>query len=95
MDNPNIKQAIIDISKRFNMPIRKDNLEEIIVSESVFSMDGDIADIEKLVELKKKYNCILMIDEAHAFCACGEHLTGFTYNKDVDIITKPERFSAQ
>ena len=59
----------------------------IIVSESVFSMDGDIADIDKLIELKNKYNCILMIDEAHAFCACGEHLTGFTYNKDIDIIT--------
>ena len=44
----------------------------IIISESVFSMDGDIADINKLVELKNKYNCLLMIDEAHAFCAFGE-----------------------
>lgn len=59
----------------------------IIISESVFSMDGDIADIEKLVELKNKYNCLLMIDEAHAFCACGETLAGLSYNKDVDIIT--------
>ena len=59
----------------------------IIVSESVFSMDGDIADIDKLVELKNKYNCLLMIDEAHAFCACGEGLTGLSEGKDVDIIT--------
>ena len=48
----------------------------IIVSESVFSMDGDIADIDKLIELKKKYNCLLMIDEAHAFCAVGNATFG-------------------
>ena len=59
----------------------------LIVSESVFSMDGDIADIDKLVELKKKYNCLLMIDEAHAFCAAGDSLAGISYGKDVDIIT--------
>ena len=59
----------------------------IIVSESVFSMDGDIADINKLVELKKKYDCLLMIDEAHAFCACGKWLSGISQGKDVDIIT--------
>ena len=59
----------------------------LIVSESVFSMDGDIADIERLVELKNKYNCLLMIDEAHAFCAVGENLAGISHNKDVDIIT--------
>lgn len=59
----------------------------IIVSESVFSMDGDVVDLDKLIELKNKYNCLLMIDEAHAFCAYGETLAGISYNKDVDIIT--------
>ena len=59
----------------------------LIVSESVFSMDGDIADIKKLIELKNKYNCLLMIDEAHAFCVYGESLGGITNGEDVDIIT--------
>lgn len=59
----------------------------LIVSESVFSMDGDIANIDKLIELKNKYNCLLMIDEAHAFCACGNDLSGITGGKDIDLVT--------
>ncbi len=59
----------------------------IIVSESVFSMDGDVADIDKLIELKNKYDCILMIDEAHAFCCFGKNFTGVSFGKDVDIVT--------
>lgn len=76
-----------------------DNLEEllkkyrnkydkaIIVSESIFSMDGDVADIRKLVELKKKYNALLMIDEAHAFCSIDDNMSGMSEGLDVDIIT--------
>ena len=61
----------------------------LIISESVFSMDGDIADIQKLIELKKKYDCMLMIDEAHAFGVFGDNLAGVSekINKDIDIIT--------
>lgn len=59
----------------------------LIVSESIFSMDGDVADIDRLVELKKKYNCLLMIDEAHALCCYGSTLAGAFYGKDIDIIT--------
>ena len=70
------------------LKIKRDNYKRaIIVSESVFSMDGDVADIDKLIELKNKYNCILMVDEAHAFCAYGNTLAGVCYGKDVDIIT--------
>jgi len=63
---------------------RKNFNNAVIVSESVFSMDGDIADIEKLVELKKKFNCILIIDEAHAFCVFGKK--GLGVCEDLDIL---------
>ena len=69
---------------------RENYKNAIIVSESVFSMDGDIADLKKLVELKKKYNCILVVDEAHAFGVFGEQGLGvceeFGIIQDVDLI---------
>lgn len=43
-----------------------------IVTESIFSMDGDCAPLHKIVELKEKFNCILVVDEAHAFGVWGE-----------------------
>lgn len=46
----------------------------IISSEALFSMDGDFCDIKKLVELKEKYNAILVIDEAHSFGVYGSGL---------------------
>ena len=70
---------------------RKNYKNALIVSESVFSMDGDIADIKKLVELKRKYNCLLMLDEAHAFGVFGDNLFGVAQENnllnEIDIIT--------
>lgn len=69
---------------------RKNFNRVVIVSESIFSMDGDIADMKKLIELKNKYNALLYIDEAHALGAVGENGLGECERQgvidDVDII---------
>lgn len=44
----------------------------LIVSDAVFSMDGDIVNLPKLVELGKKYHLLTMIDEAHATGVIGK-----------------------
>jgi len=43
-----------------------------VATESVFSMDGDTPNLEELISLTEKYNCYLVIDEAHAVGVFGE-----------------------
>lgn len=66
---------------------RGEHKKALIVSESVFSMDGDIANIRKLAELKQKYDSLLMIDDAHAFCSIDDNCAGMSEGMDVDIVT--------
>ena len=54
-----------------------------IVSDGVFSMDGDIAPLPELVEIANKYSCTLIIDEAHATGVIGKNGKGTVeYYKD-------------
>lgn len=51
-----------------------------LVTESVFSMDGDCPNLEELVSISNKYNCHLVIDEAHALGVFGESGEGLVQN---------------
>ena len=50
--------------------------EALIISETIFSMDGDRSRLKELVGLKEKYNCKLIVDEAHATGIFGKNGTG-------------------
>ncbi len=63
---------------------------KLIVSDSVFSMEGDVADVKTMTELAKKYNASVMIDEAHGIGVFGPGGRGVCHAQgvadDVDLI---------
>lgn len=69
---------------------RKQYNKAWIITESIFSMDGDIADLKQIIEYKKKYNLSVFVDEAHAFGVRGEKGEGVCVelgiDKQVDLI---------
>lgn len=58
--------------------------ERYIVTETVFSMDGDSPDLDQLGALAKDHNCRLVIDEAHAIGVCGHEGRGLLYDHAVN-----------
>jgi len=63
---------------------------KLIVVDGVFSMEGDIAKLDKIVELAKKYNANIMVDDAHGLGVVGKNGRGtashFGVTDDVDLI---------
>lgn len=57
----------------------------LIVTESIFSVDGDRSDIDRLNGLAEKYQALLMVDEAHATGVLGLRGMGLTAGKNVDV----------
>jgi len=67
-----------------------DDRSTMIVVDGVFSMEGDLADLPRIVELKNKFNARLMVDDAHGVGVMGEHGRGtmehFGLEDEADLV---------
>jgi len=96
IDGCRLSRAEIVRYKHLDMNDLEDKLKQysnkrrkLIVSDGVFSMDGDIAPLNELIEIANKYDAILMIDDAHGEGVLGRNGRGivdhFNAHNKVDI----------
>lgn len=65
-------------------PLKQDKHSlKLIVLDGVFSMDGDIAPVQELLEIAETYDALLIIDDAHGFGVLGKHGHGILEHLDV------------
>ena len=75
-----VRKAIISGQPRTHRPWKK----ILIIVEGVYSMEGEVCDLAKVVEIKKKYKCYLYLDEAHSIGAVGKSGRGVCEYSGVD-----------
>jgi 8-amino-7-oxononanoate synthase len=77
-----------DLEKKLKSADQKNGL--LIVTDGVFSMSGDLANLPEIVRLAKQYGARVMVDDAHGFGVMGEHGRGtaehFGLEDEVDIV---------
>jgi len=71
---------LIDLEKK----ILQSTGDVFVITESVFSMDGDTAPLFEIVEICKKYRCYLIVDEAHSTGVYGERGEGLICVNDLE-----------
>jgi glycine C-acetyltransferase len=80
---------VADLEKQ--LQLSKDLRFRLIVTDGVFSMDGNVAPLDKIVDLASKYNAMVMVDESHSAGVVGKTGRGVTELYDlkgkVEIIT--------
>jgi len=62
---------------------------KLVISDAVFSMEGDIAPIKQLISLCEKYHALLLLDDAHGFGVLGQQGRGSLFLPESDSIHSP------
>jgi len=81
----------LDALERALEQVRGNFRRVMIIAEGIYSMDGDTCDLPRLIELKKRFKTLLMIDEAHSIGVLGPRGRGIGHHapgvdpRDVDI----------
>ena len=76
-NDPDAAQALLEAH-------RKDHDRALIFIEGAYSMDGDVPDLARFVELKREHKALLMVDEAHSFGVLGKTGRGISEHAGVD-----------
>ncbi len=92
IDGARLARATVRIYKHLDLNHLNELLEadknkkckKLIVTDTVFSMDGDLVPLRELVEISERYECILMVDEAHATGVLGKRGSGATEHFGVE-----------
>lgn len=92
IDGARLSRATVRIYKHLDLNHLQELLEadkhkkckKLIITDSVFSMDGDLISLPEFVEISERYECILMVDEAHATGVLGERGSGATEHFGVE-----------
>lgn len=74
------------ISKNQQAEAHDDELNQVIVSEGVFSMDGDQADVANLAKIAKQHQALLYLDDAHSIGVIGKKGQGSSSLADIDVV---------
>ncbi len=74
-----LEQRLVDSNAR----------RKLVISDAVFSMEGDIAPIKQLIALCEKYHALLLLDDAHGFGVLGEKGKGSLFLPDSDYVHSP------
>jgi 8-amino-7-oxononanoate synthase len=56
----------------------------LVVVEGIYSMDGDVPELDKVVEIKRRHRALLMVDEAHSLGVLGERGSGIAEHFGID-----------
>src|SRR6056297_1047971 len=80
---------VADLDEKLKEAERDGTVKKLVITDGVFSMDGDLAPLPEIVEVCNKHNAILMVDDAHGEGVLGSHGRGivdhFGLHDQVDI----------
>lgn len=80
-----------DLVRQLEEDAQKEYRLRIIATDGVFSMEGDLAPLDKLVEVARKYDATLFVDDSHAVGVCGKRGRGTPEAKgvhgEIDVLT--------
>src|SRR5262249_41895749 len=92
IDGCRLSRARVEVYRHCNVDDLSQRMERVaarrklVVTESVFSMDGDVAPLAALRTLTRDRRAILMVDDAHAVGCLGKGGRGFGWAADADVV---------